>query len=48
MIPEPICDMILFGLLVWVCYNTVVLIRDGWRDFNRTFPRVYPGDREGL
>ena len=42
------CDIITFGLLVWVCYNTVVLIRDGWRDFNRTFPREIPGDREGL
>jgi len=37
------CDIITFGLLVWVCYNTVVLIRDGWRDYNQTFPRVYPG-----
>lgn len=42
------CDIITFGLLVWVCYNTVVLVRDAWRDFSQIFPREIPGDREGL
>jgi hypothetical protein len=45
MIPEPICDMILSILLVWVCYRFVVLVRDAWRDFSQTFPREIPGDR---
>lgn len=45
MIPEPICDMILFGLLVWACYRFVVLVRDAWRDFSQTFPREIPGEK---
>ncbi|DBA35038.1 TPA_asm: hypothetical protein vir555_00012 [Caudoviricetes sp. vir555] len=38
--------MIIGGLFMVVIAGRV--IRTAWRDFNRTFPRVYPGDREGL
>ena len=38
--------MIIGGLFMVVIAGRE--IRKAWRDFNRTFPRVYPGDREGL
>ena len=38
--------MIVAGLVMIVVAGRE--IRKAWRDFNRTFPREIPGDREGL
>ena len=38
--------MIIGGLFMVVIAGRV--IRTAWRDFNQTFPREIPGDREGL
>lgn len=38
--------MIVAGLVMIVVAGRE--IRKAWRCYNRTFPRVYPGDREGL
>ena len=38
--------MIVAGLVMIVVAGRE--IRRTWRCYNRTFPRVYPGDREGL
>ena len=39
------CDIITFGLLVWVCYNAVRVVQSLWAEINQAFPRRYPGDR---
>ena len=38
------CDIITFGLLVWVCYNAVRVVQSLWAEINQAFPRRYPGD----
>ena len=38
--------MIVAGLVMIDVAGLEIL--KAWRDFNQTFPRVYPGDREGL
>jgi hypothetical protein len=40
-----LCDAILFGLLVWVCYNAVRVVQDLWAIINQTFPRRYTGEK---
>ena len=38
------CDIITFGLLVWVCYNAVRVAQGLWAEINQAFPGRYPGD----